>query len=172
MRTRFTSRALRGESGSAAAEMALVAPLMLLLAFGAVEAGNFFYNQHILTKAVRDGARFAARQPFGAYDMDACVLSNDAQASTRRLVRTAQLLTPGAAGRIPDWDEADEASTIDITVACDSSGSYSGVYVENGNIAAAVTVEARVPYTPLVGFALDWSGRSIGARSQAAVTGI
>ena len=46
--------------GAAAAEMALVTPLLLVILFGAVELGNYFYNEHIVVKAVRDGARFAA----------------------------------------------------------------------------------------------------------------
>ena len=34
------------------------------LMFGAVELGNYFLNEHSLVKAVRDGARYAARQDF------------------------------------------------------------------------------------------------------------
>ena len=35
--------------------------------FGSVEVGNYFYNEHMLVKGVRDGARFAARQAFTNY---------------------------------------------------------------------------------------------------------
>src|SRR5687767_2094381 len=138
--------------GSAAVETALVAPLIVLLLFSAMEMGNLFYNQHTLTKAVRDGARYAARQPFSDYDMGTCSMSNDAQSRTRRLVRTAQLAAAGAQSRLPNWAEADEASTIDVTVVCDSTGTYTGVYVANGDIASTVTIEASVPYTPIIGF--------------------
>ena len=58
---------LRSRRGSAAAEMALVSPLLAVLMIGSVELGNFFYNEHILMKAVRDGARYAARQNFSNY---------------------------------------------------------------------------------------------------------
>ncbi len=47
--------------------MALVTPLLLTLLFGGLEGGNFMLQQHIVTKGVRDGARFAGREPFGAY---------------------------------------------------------------------------------------------------------
>ncbi|MGL5837065.1 MAG: TadE family protein, partial [Sphingorhabdus sp.] len=47
--------------GAAAAEMALVTPLLMIIMFGAFELGNYFYSQHVVTKAVRDGARFASR---------------------------------------------------------------------------------------------------------------
>lgn len=150
--------------------MALVLPLILILIFGAMELGNLFYNQHQLAKAVRDGARYAARQPFASYDMGSCTLSSDAESRTRRLVRTAQLATAGAASRLPNWSEADEPTTIDVDVVCDSSGSYSGVYALNGNVATAVTVRAAVPYTPLTGVSL--SDITLSAESEAAVAGV
>jgi len=53
--------------GSAAVEMALILPVLLALMFGSVELGNYFMNEHSLVKAVRDGARFAARQNFSTY---------------------------------------------------------------------------------------------------------
>lgn len=163
---------LKQDRGNAAAEMALVAPLVVLLIFGAMELGNLFYNQHLLSKAVRDGARYAARQPFDTYDMGGCALSGDAQARTRRLVRTAQLASAGAASRLPNWSEADEPSTIDISVVCDTSGTYTGVYVGNDDVAAAVTVEASVAYTPLIGFSATLSDVTLTAESEAAVTGV
>ena len=47
--------------------MALVLPLLLVLMFSFAEAGNYVMNEHGLVKAVRDGARFAARQDFSNY---------------------------------------------------------------------------------------------------------
>lgn len=163
---------LKRNSGNAAAEMALVAPLVVLLLFGAMELSNLFYNQHLLSKAVRDGARYAARQPFTAYDMGTCSMSGDAEARTRRLVRTAQLESAGAPSRLPNWSEADEPSTIAIEVDCNTSGAYTGIYVQNADVAAAVTVQATVDYTPLVGISAALSDVTLTAQSQAAVTGV
>lgn len=164
----------RAAGGNAAAETALVAPLILLLVFGAVELGNLFHNQHLLAKAVRDGARYAARQPFSDYDMGACTLGSAAESRTKRLVRTNQLATAGAAARLPNWAEADEATTITVTVICDGgSGGYGGVYNLNTGVAAAVTVQANVPYTPLFGsIAFSVTGRTLTAESEAAVAGV
>ena len=172
MRPGILSQLIRDNRGASAVEMAMVAPFLILLTFATVELGYLFYSEHILAKAVRDGARYAARQPFSAYDMGACALSSDAESRTRRLVRTAQLATAGRPGRLPNWNESDEASTVAVTVVCDNSGSYAGVYATNSNVAAAVTVQASVPYTSLfglVGFAT--SGLILGSQSQAAVTG-
>lgn len=165
---------LLGECGGvAAAETAIVAPFLLIIAFGAGEIGHLFWDQHVLSKAVRDGARYAARQPFASYDMSACTLSSTAEANTRRLVRTAQLASAGQLGLLPNWNEADEASTIDIEVNCDNSGTYTGIYSMNGNVAARVRVQASVPYTPLMGgFPLISAGSwTLVANSEAAVTG-
>ncbi len=166
-------RVLSHDRGVAAAEMALVAPILIFLLFGMVEIGNLVYNQHILAKAVRDGARYAARQPFADYDMSSCTMSADAIARVRRLVRTAQLAAAGSAARVPNWLEADEASTVSVSVDCDSSGTYGGIYASNANVAAAVTVQATVPYSPLIGsIAFSTTGISLSARSQAAVAGL
>ena len=166
-------RVLLHDRGVAAAEMALVAPILIFLLFGMVEIGNLFYNQHILAKAVRDGARYAARQPFADYDMGSCSMSADAITRVRRLVRTAQLAAGGSAARVPNWTEADEASTISVDVDCDNSGTYGGIYANNAHIAAAVTVQATVPYSPLIGsIAFSTTGINLSARSQAAVSGV
>jgi len=52
---------LRNPAGAAAAELALVMPLLLILMFGSVELSNLFMDQHALEKQVRDGARYGAR---------------------------------------------------------------------------------------------------------------
>jgi Flp pilus assembly protein TadG len=51
-----------GERGAAAVELALVAPLLLLLLFGFVEIGLAFNTQLGLSAAAREGARAMAIQ--------------------------------------------------------------------------------------------------------------
>lgn len=46
---------------SAAVEFALVLPFMVILLAGVTELGKALWHQHTLTKSVRDGARFLAR---------------------------------------------------------------------------------------------------------------
>lgn len=50
-------RTIKQQSGVAAVEMALLLPLLLLLAFGITEFGRAIYQYNTLAKAVRDGAR-------------------------------------------------------------------------------------------------------------------
>ena len=47
----------KNQAGVAAIEMALLLPLLLLLAFGLTELGRAVYQYNTLAKAVRDGAR-------------------------------------------------------------------------------------------------------------------
>lgn len=170
-------RSLLGDrSGSAAAEMALVAPLLLVLMIGSVELGHFLYNEHILTKAVRDGARYAARQGFTNYDC-----SGDTSATvrdkTRELVRT--MLLTGGNERMVNW----AATTISVTERCEatatdlanSTQNMSGIYDELSlGGAPVVTVSATVPYSPVIGAAFGFSGGglNLNARQEAAVMGI
>jgi Flp pilus assembly protein TadG len=56
MRMRMASRDRRG---NAIIEAALVLPILLLLAFGTVEFGHYFYVRNNLQGAAREGARAA-----------------------------------------------------------------------------------------------------------------
>jgi Flp pilus assembly protein TadG len=53
----------RNERGAAGVEMALVLPLLVLLAFGAIEIGRMIWQYQIVTKGVRDGVRYLTRVP-------------------------------------------------------------------------------------------------------------
>src|SRR6476619_5757161 len=99
------------QSGAAAAELALVLPLLLIILCGSFEIGNYFLDEHILVKAVRDGARFAARQDFSNYPNGTCngtstSVGEPVLTDTRNVVRTGLLL--GGTDRLPFW----AASTI------------------------------------------------------------
>lgn len=158
---------VRDESGAAAAEMALVTPLLLVLMFGAMELGKFFLDQHVLVKSVRDGARYASRQSFADYS--GCAPSAAVITNTRNLTRTGQVAAGGDA-RLAYWTDP---TSVSVTVACDTSGDYEGIYRGSALGAPVVTVSASVPYTPLIGsigFATD--GLMLNARSQSAVAGV
>ena len=167
----------RDRSGAAAVEMALVTPLLLVILFGSVEVGNYFYNEHLLTKAVRDGARFAARQNFSYYESGGnCASPSDATliANVKTLIMTG--LLSGGANRLPTWN----TSTITISASCQPSTggqNMTGIYRgRTGGIAGApiVTVTASVPYRPIARTLFGFSGVGINlnATQRAAVTGL
>ena len=164
----------RDRRGAAAAEMALVTPLLLAILIGSVELGSYFYNEHILTKAVRDAARYAARQNFSNYGSStACGQPTDVTilANVRNLVRTS-LLASGT-DRVHDIQDSD----ITISASCYSSissQSMTGIYRGRTAGAPVVTVTAVVDYEPVIGGAFGFSGTGfkMNASQQAAVVGI
>ena len=54
-------RIMRDESGQDVVEMAMVLPLLLVVALGIVEFGSMFGISHTLTSLGREGANIAAR---------------------------------------------------------------------------------------------------------------
>jgi Flp pilus assembly protein TadG len=153
-------------AGAAAAEMALVVPLLTTIMFGAFEAGNFFWNQHIVTNAVRDGARYAARRPLT--DFAGCVPSTSVIDDTRRVTRTG--IVSGGTPRIANWKDA---TTVSVTMPGGCKAAFSGgIYRNNSGGAPTVTVSATVPYNSLFG-SLGFTTATLNLRAdaQAAVMG-
>lgn len=161
---------LSDRRGSAAAEMALVTPLLCTILIGSVELGSYFYNEHILTKAVRDGARYAARQNFSYYGCSGAPTGTVA-AETQALVRTS--LLSGGTDRFADIENAD----ITLSTSCATtagSQSMTGIYRGKSTGAPVVTVTAVVDYAPVIGASFGFSGIGFHMRAsqQAAVMGI
>lgn len=166
MRTAFIDLA-RNKRASAAAEMALSLPLLVTLLFGAMELGNYFLSEHKVVKAVRDGARFAARQSFSDYP--GCLPSPTVEQEIKNVTRTGQVAT-GGEPRVWTWTDD---SGIDVEATCNTTGTYTGIYVTSTIGTPVVTVRAQVPYTPIVahlGFA-DTT-LNLNAESEATVMGI
>jgi Flp pilus assembly protein TadG len=46
-----------GQKGAAAAEFAIVLPLLIILVFGIIDVGLALYNKQVITNASREGAR-------------------------------------------------------------------------------------------------------------------
>lgn len=158
-------------SGAVAAEMALVTPLLLAILIGSVELGSYFYNEHMLVKAVRDGARFAARQNFSYYACNGAP-TGTVVADTRSLVRTS-LLT-GGTDRFADIQDSDITLSTTCKAAQGGQNMASGIYRGKATGAPIVTVVATVDYAPVIGASFGFSGVGLKliASQQAAVMGI
>jgi hypothetical protein len=165
-------------SGAAAAEMALVAPMLLIILFGCFELGHYFQDQHVVTKAVRDGARYAARLPISNYS--ACTGSPGTAVvdSVARLV-TRGTLAEAATTRLPYWE--DTPPVVNVTIRCVESLSVgagaeetmSGIYAGLDTGAAIVTVSATVEYSSLFGsLGFETAGLTLGATAESPVAGI
>jgi hypothetical protein len=160
------SRLLADRAASSAAEMALVTPLLLILMFGTFELGYYFLSEHVVQKAVRDAARYAARLPMSDYP--SCTPSSTAQTQIQRVARTGSP-DGSAPRRLEGWTD-DTMTTIALT--CDTSGTYTGIYTDFPGGVPVVTVSASVPYLSLFGrMGLPAPSLQLNARSQSAVFG-
>jgi Flp pilus assembly protein TadG len=162
-------RLLRQSSGTAGVEMALVAPLLIALMFGSMELGYYFYSEHVVVKAVRDGARFASREGFDKYtgcpddpQADSTLVTN-----TQNVTRTNQVASGGTA-RLAGWTDN---NSVEVTVSCEPLGTY-GSFYEGLTDIPVVTVKATVPYPSLFSMAgFNTAGLTLTAASEAPVMG-
>lgn len=164
---------LRDRRGSAAAEMALVLPLLTILLFGSAELGNYFLNEHAVVKAVRDGARYASRLPMTDYP--SCTPSSGADTRIRNVTRTGSTAGGANGNRLAYWqDVMGGTQTITVSAACDTSGTYTGIYDGLAMGVPVVTVSASVPYQSLFGIFGLFNNTTfhLNASSEAAVMGI
>lgn len=168
----------RNSSGNAAAEMALVLPMLLALMFGSFELGNYFLSEHALQKAVRDAARYAARLPMADYDCSAGTVDTTAQTNIQEVARFGDPTgtADGATARLAGWT-ADTMATVSLSCD-DTSTGYSfvdnGIYTDfpDGGAAPVATVSATVPYTSLFGtYVFGSTTVNLNSASQAAVIG-
>lgn len=158
---------VRNKSGSAAAEMAMVAPLLIVLMLASMELGHFFYSEHVVVKAVRDGARYASRQSFTNYTCPSTINSTVVD-NTRRVTRTNQVAAGGSA-RLADWTQD---TSVTVTARCDTSGTY-GAFYDGLSGVPVVTVSATVPYTSLFAMAgFNFASLNLNASSEAPVMGL
>jgi hypothetical protein len=159
----------RDRAGSAAVEMALVLPILLTLIFGALDLGYYFMSEHVVDKAVRDAARYAARLPYADYPSCTVPSGGAAEQQTQRLARFGDPVSGTA--RLAGWT-ADTMTTV--TISCPGTGTYAnaGIYKDFPNGAPVITVSATVPYNSLFGLiGLGAITLNLNARSQAAVIG-
>jgi Flp pilus assembly protein TadG len=168
LRASTARRALACRRGSAAVEMAIVTPMLLVLLFGTVDLANYFLSEHIVLNGVRDGARFASRK----YGNNCTAVTNDTgtiATATKYIVRTNSVDGTGAL-RLNGWTDN---ATVTVSVACNTTASYrGGIYTASTNGVPVVTVSATVAYPSLFkAYGLTTTTINLNAIAQAAVVG-
>lgn len=160
---------------SASAEMALAAPLLLVIMFAVFDTGNYFLAEHVVQKATRDAARYAARLPMTSYPSCAVTSGSTTEQQIQRVARSGD--PSGAAGqRLAGWT-ADNMTTVTMTCTASSPFNNVGIYTDfpaNGvatGAAPVITVTSTVPYKPLFGYVFRGLSLNAVASSQAAVVG-
>lgn len=161
---------LANRSGAAAAELAMLLPLMLLLLFGGFEGGHFIWTQHKLVEAVRNGARFAARlEVTEVCDGATPIISAARIAEIKLLTRTGQLDNGAMHPLVPGWSD----DAVFVSVDCDAFVD-TGIYRELDAAGPVATVAAQgVPYPSLFGgLGIFDPGIAMNARASAPVIGL
>ena len=171
----------KNESGAAAAEMALVAPLLIVLMFASFEMGNYFLSEHAVIKQVRDGARYGSRLTLASDyscsagpNLSTIFESADAAANIVNVTQTGSV-DGAATGRFPAefWTSCADGAPVSVTVRCVDKDSYSGIYSTLDGDIPVIMVSANVTYPSLFGaLGFDTSGLCLRAESEAAVYGI
>jgi Flp pilus assembly protein TadG len=176
---------IRARSGAAAAEMAMVAPFLLILMFGSLELGSLFMDQHALEKQVRDGARFAARLEISDdYSCPGTVFAaSDANDQIINVTKTGATTGSGNPRWGSYWSRTCDGATQPVTVAIrcvskddiDTGGSgNTGIYTTlAGDDIPVVSVTAAVKYQSVfAALGFDSSNICLRAESEAPVQGL
>lgn len=133
----------KSERGAALVEFTLALPMLLLLSAGLTEFGVMLNQQQVLSKTVRDAARYAARTPFA---FKTCPLN--AQTEWTTLVSDTKALALygniGGTGSllIASFNNASMVTVVDSCAPAGSLLSPAG----GGNDIPVITVTATVPY--------------------------
>ena len=160
------SNFLRDQRGAAAAEMALMVPLLLTLMFVGFEAGNYFYNEQRVIKAVREGARYGGRLGFAAYPCDGTT-DTDAVEKIQQITRSGTVT--GTGSRVPGLALTD----ISVTHRCDADFEKLGIFRGTTGGAPIVLVHAKTTYVSLFEqLGVIDSSATIQASAEAVVNGI
>ena len=154
---------LNDQHGAAAAEMALIMPLVMVMLFATFEGAYFVITEHQVVTGVRNAARYAARLDFSQYACPAATFSGST-ATVQNLARTGQLT--GGTSRVQGWVNGD----ITVTVTC---ASQTGIYTAVGNYAPKVRVSSRFNYPSLMGqLGFTQATLRIGAAAESPVMGL
>ncbi|MFL6230383.1 MAG: TadE/TadG family type IV pilus assembly protein [Pyrinomonadaceae bacterium] len=140
---RLTKRLRRDERGTQLVELALVAPLMLMLMGATAEFGRFFYTYSTLAKATRVGARYQISQAPGtnfALTKNLVVYGNTAGTGTPVLTG----LTTGNVSVVENKNAGGAVQTVSVSI---SGYGYQPVF-DLGKLTKSATLSLAVNVAP------------------------
>ena len=158
---------LRNQNGAAAAEMAMILPIVLALIVTTFEGSYYLLCEHRAIKGVRDAARYAARLDRSFYTCPGGTFTGST-AAIQNLARTGQL--SGGTAKVPGWVNGD----VTVAVTCSALGvGTAGIYNSTGGNAPKVKVSTRLNYPSIMGaMGFTQATIQIGAAAQSPVIGI
>jgi Flp pilus assembly protein TadG len=156
---------------AAATEMALSLPLLLVLIWGPLEIGNYFMNEHILIKGVRDGATYLAHQDISNFNCNSGAVDPTVQAQTENMIRTGQIT--GGVDRLRNWAGNPPTMTVNCVTQATDGTTLSGIYKLNGGKVPVVSIVASLPYASILGnLGFRPATLTVSAKQEATVMGV
>ncbi len=159
-----TSRGHRGERGASAVEFAIILPVILIIALGIIEFGNFFTARFIIVNAAREGASLASRDAKEAADL-ITMMQNAAtplDLATKGRIYIRKILAGQTSGSPnPRIDTSSSAQAGALNVQSSVTGSkfgltdavYNRLVFDNTNMTSDISevtvVEVFYKYTPI-----------------------
>jgi len=163
---------LKDKCGSASVELMLAMPLLLILIVAPLEMGNYAMDEHALVKGVRDAAIYVAHQDISKFNCTTNTVDATVVATAKNIVRGGQTTTGN--DRLNKWDSGG-TTTVSLTCVTQASDGtvLTGIYTLNGGKVPIITVDATVPYLPvLVNLGFRPTSITLSASQQATVQGI
>jgi Flp pilus assembly pilin Flp len=161
----------KNQSGASGAEFALTLPFLLLMLVSAIEVGRLLHDYQVVTKGLRDGARYLARQAWtcpsagvGVGSINVALHEDIAKHLAMTGVVNPTDISGGtlAANPAPGdlllgyWSNANSITiSIDCTAKANAAiagGEFAGAYSTTGDFIPSIHMEADVPFSFLFGF--------------------
>ena len=125
---------LRSDRGQAAVEFALIAPILMVLLLGIIQAGIAFHDYLAVTDAARAAARQAVEARIGGITAaDVTTAATNAAADLDKTKLHVLLANP------TDPTFSTSGSTLTVTVTYPYSINVLGVVVASGNLTSTMT---------------------------------
>ena len=135
----------RSERGSNLVEFALVAPVLIVILFGIADVGRAFYDYISMTNAVREGARYAARDPLET----AAVIQTKMQDEIDSFDASLSCTLPPEVTTETDVDASGKGRAKRVTLTC----TFNTITPLVGPITMSATAAMKVegPYIGMLG---------------------
>ncbi|GLQ05063.1 TadE/TadG family type IV pilus assembly protein [Sneathiella chinensis] len=128
---RGINRLIRSTRGVAAVELALLAPLLLILTFGSIDVVRALRDYNIVSKSLRDSGRFLARVPIDCSQAAGSRIPAGLQTMARQMALTGKVgASPAqAANRLVEYwtDENSVAIQVSCVTNSDANNLCGGV---------------------------------------------
>jgi Flp pilus assembly protein TadG len=139
----------RDQRGTTLVELAIVAPMMLLLSAGVFEFGNLIHDKMLVEAGLNDGARFAARCNSQLYTDAGLAAIDCADIATNIAVYGKATATQTDTPRVPGWQKSDVTVTIADPTTCHNAVDPNGIvlYLSTSSQVCIVTASGTYAYS-------------------------